>query len=455
MNPATPLHEPDSPVDAASADEPPRWAIASGLALWAAIIALAMIWPKIWPIPEESHVDAPPFFGDWVSPHLLRLLPSLALAVIAVWLWPALSARLGRVALSLATGAASCGWAITLALSEGRRALWEPLTSRHEYLAVVDDLDTSTFVGDFMERVERYPIHVKGHPPGLPLVLGWMNDHGFGGPQWATALVLVVWGLGIAAVVWSTAELGGLEFARRASAAVAFVPGAVWVATSFDALFAGAMAIAIALVVASVVRRGWTGDAAALGGGALVAVGIHLTYGLAPLIAVPVAVAVAHRRVRPLVVAAVGGGAVVGWFVASGFWWFDGLDQTRVFYEEGISIYRPYAYFTLAGNPGALFTALGPAAVTGTLGALVVLWRRRTAVAVWPALVLVLGAVLAVGSADVSGLSKAEVERIWLPFVPWIAVAGAMVVNRRSARWWLAANLALGLGLQAILSTPW
>ena len=66
---------------------------------------------------------------------------------------------------------------------------------------------------------------------------------------------------------------------------------------------------------------------------------------------------------------------------------------------------------------------------------------------------LVLAAVAILLLADLSALSKAEVERIWLPFTPWIA-AGAGLIARplpgspRSARapsagrWWLAANAA-------------
>ena len=38
---------------------------------------------------------------------------------------------------------------------------------------------------------------------------------------------------------------------------------------------------------------------------------------------------------------------------------------------------------------------------------------------------LVLGAVGAVLLADVCGMSKAEVERIWMPFVPWVVLASA------------------------------
>lgn len=60
-----------------------------------------------------------------------------------------------------------------------------------------------------------------------------------------------------------------------------------------------------------------------------------------------------------------------------------------------------------------------------------------------------LGALLA---ADLSGMSKAETERIWLPFVMWLLAAGALV---REVRVWLAAQAVLALLLNHLLLTGW
>ena len=89
---------------------------------------------------------------------------------------------------------------------------------------------------------------------------------------------------------------------------------------------------------------------------------------------------------------------------ALGFWWWTGLAATRVRYAEGIATIRPYDYFVLA-NLAAFAVALGPATVAG-LASL----HRRSRLR-WP----VGAALLAVAGADLSGLSKGEVERIWLP----------------------------------------
>jgi hypothetical protein len=56
--------------------------------------------------------------------------------------------------------------------------------------------------------------------------------------------------------------------------------------------------------------------------------------------------------------------------------------------------------------------------------------------------------------ADLSLMSKAEVERIWLPFVPWLARAAAAAPRswRRPA---LATQALLAVVLQHALWTPW
>jgi len=57
--------------------------------------------------------------------------------------------------------------------------------------------------------------------------------------------------------------------------------------------------------------------------------------------------------------------------------------------------------------------------------------------------------------ADLSGLSKGEVERIWLPLVPFILLATSAVRGRTARRCWLGAQLFVTVLLQAWLRTPW
>jgi hypothetical protein len=63
-------------------------------------------------------------------------------------------------------------------------------------------------------------------------------------------------------------------------------------------------------------------------------------------------------------------------------------------------------------------------------------------------------AAMAVLIADLSGLSKAEVERIWLPFAVWL-IAGAGLLPARQVRWWLAAQAVLALAVNHLLLTTW
>jgi hypothetical protein len=61
-------------------------------------------------------------------------------------------------------------------------------------------------------------------------------------------------------------------------------------------------------------------------------------------------------------------------------------------------------------------------------------------------------ALLALLVADLSGMSKAETERIWLPFVMWMLPAGAFLPRPRA---WLIAQAALALLLNHLLLTGW
>jgi hypothetical protein len=93
----------------------------------------------------------------------------------------------------------------------------------------------------------------------------------------------------------------------------------------------------------------------------------------------------------------------------------------------------------------AFAAAVGPAAA-GALGAL----RERGA---W---LLTGGALVALAVADLSGLAKGEVERIWLPWAPWVLVAaGAFPASIAVRRRWLGGQVAFALGLQVALRSSW
>lgn len=76
-------------------------------------------------------------------------------------------------------------------------------------------------------------------------------------------------------------------------------------------------------------------------------------------------------------------------------------------------------------------------------------WRGSSGIA-GGAVTLAAAAAVAILAADLSGLSKAEVERIWLPFTVWLVV---LVPDRR--RTWPAAQAVTALAVNHLLLTNW
>lgn len=408
-------------------------------------MAVAVLWGQasIAHLPR-TFVRAAPFSGTWEW-HAGRylLVPTLLAAALVVTL-PRLLERLPWPAVVAATAVASAAWTVALAAADGWRAVTEPLASEYEPLALVPFIGSPLeFLRSFTERVVDYPIHVQGHPPGITLLFWVIDGLGLAGAGWATAVVVLALAVSVAAVVGTARLVVGEVFARRAASFLAMAPFAVW-GTSTDPVYGAFLGIGTLLIVFAT-AGGRAASAAAVAGGAVLALTLHLTYGAVPLLLVPAIVVVARRAWRTAAGAVAGALAVTTAFVAGGFWWFEGLAATRELYAAGVASRRPYGYFTFAGNPGALALAVGPATAAG-----VAVLRDRRA---W---LLVGAALVAVGAADLSGLSKAEVERIWIPFMPWLLLApAALATSRRALTGWLAVQAVLALTLQAALQTPW
>jgi hypothetical protein len=224
------------------------------------------------------------------------------------------------------------------------------------------------------------------------------------------------------------------------------LPGAVWVGVSADGMFAAVLAWGVALLATGSTGRGVRADLAAGAGGVLLAGTVYLSYGLVLGLLLPAAVVGVTRRRRAAVWAAVGAAVVVALFTAGGFWWLTGFERVRVIYAASIAASRPYGYFVWA-NLAAFSVAVGPAVFAGVRRAVA---DRRALPA--PAALLVLAALAAVAVADLSGLSKAEVERIWLPFAVWSVLPCALLPRPRA---WLAAQAGLALAVNHLLLTVW
>ena len=244
-----------------------------------------------------------------------------------------------------------------------------------------------------------------------------------------------------AAVLVAVRALGDESMARRAAPFVTLAPTAIWIAASADAFFMGVVAWGIALLAVSTTKYLWP---ASIGAGVLLGFGIHLNYGLVLMGLPAVAVLIAARTAKPMIGAVIGALIVTAIFSAYGFWWFDGYELVKERYYQGIATDRPFAYWGWA-NIAALFCAVGvavPAAFPRIF--------TRSA----PINLLVIGAIAAVAAADLSQLSKAEVERIWLPFAMWMLLAPA-VLPERTHRFWIALQVTAALAINHLLFTNW
>ncbi len=418
---------------------------AVAVALWAALILLAReLVERIYDRGVNPHLGNAPLVGSLDPRVSWSLAPALCLGALAIAFAPRLAARLRWAALLAAAGVTSAGWAMALAVADGAGAIAAPLLSPYDYLVDVPRAGGPLFLlSSFSERTGEFAIHPAAHPPGLLALLSAMDEIGLRG-EWVFA-VLVLGGAALAApsALVALRELAGEARARAAAPFVALAPCALWVATSADALFMGVAAVGIALLVLATGCRGLRCDTLAAGGGAILGLALHLSYGVAPLGLVVIIVAAGRRRVRPLLAGGAALAAVFAAFAAAGFWWFDGLQTARSLYGDGISRLRPYATFLLV-DVAAFALAVGPATAAG----LARLRHRGT----W---LLVGGALLAVAASDLSGLSKGETERIWLPFAPWLLLAAGTLGTARAARGWLAAQVGAAIVLQATIVSPW
>lgn len=388
-------------------------------------------------------VAAPSLVGPFDPRITVRVIPAVAVGAAIVWLGPRAAVRLPWRWLVAAAFIASISWAVALSASDGAAALTEPVSRPAEYLTTSESVASPrTFLASFTNRIDGYPIHVRGHPPGMVLLLWGLGEAGLGGAGWAAAVMIAAGCSAACAALIASRETSGEDLARAAAPFLVLLPAFVWIATSADALFMGVAAWGVTLAVLATGRIGARAAGLSFAGGAVLGCAIFLTYGAVLLAGIPLIVTIARRRVRLILPAAIAASAVVAVFALLGFWWLDGLLATRREYLAGAGGVRGYWFFLVA-NLGALALAIGPATVAG-------LTKLRSR-GPW---LLVGGAIAGVMLADLSGMSKGEVERIWLLFVPWLGLAaGALAAS--GSRAWLAANASAGLALQMLLRSPW
>lgn len=413
------------------------------------VLAAATIGTAIEHRDGSLRVGWPPLLATW-DPHVGPGTPAaVVVAVAAVAHGPSLAARLPWRPLLLAVWGASMAWTWSLALVDGwYRGVAEQLTTRNEYLRVIGRFhDIPRALRDFDHHIlidapANWPAHVAGHPPGATLTFVLLDHAGLRGGGWAGAFVITVGTTAAVAVLIALRALGDEQRARRAAPFLVLTPGAVWVGTSADGYFTAVAAWAVALLALAVTGR--RPAAAGFASGLLLGLTAYLSYGLTlfALIAAAVLLLGPHRT-RPLPFLLAGLAVVPAVFTALGFDWWEAYRLLVTRYHQGAGGVRPYGYWVWANLACAVFI-VGPATVAGL---------RRTRVSRADALgTLVAAALLALLVADVSGMSKAETERIWLPFAIWLLPACAALPRPRV---WLAAQAVLALLVNHLLLTGW
>nr|WP_206327796.1 hypothetical protein [Streptomyces sp. S3(2020)] len=410
------------------------------------------------PIQDRLRVGWPPLLATW-DPHIgPGTAPAVLVAAATVAYGPAVAARLPWRALLATAWGTSTAWILSLALVDGwHRGIAEQLTTASEYLRVVDRFDDiPATLRDFTQHIlidspDNWPAHVAGHPPAATLTFVLLDRIGLRGGGWAGMWCVVVGATACVAVLVAVRALAGEGLARSAAPFLVLAPAAVWMGTSADAYFAAVAAWSVALLALAVTGRsvGW-----AAGAGLLFGLTCFLSYGLTLFALIGAAVLwLGRRRVRErpvLLLLFVAGLAVVpAAFTLAGFNWWEAYRLLVTRYHQGAGGVRPYGYWVWA-NLACTVLITGLATVAGLRRTAVALIRRRSD-DIRLAL-LVTAALLALLTADLSGMSKAETERIWLPFAMWLLPSCALLPHPRT---WLTAQALLALLLNHLLLTGW
>jgi hypothetical protein len=416
----------------------PRWLPAGVLTLIAATVAAGLL--IRWRTRIALGTPLPPFLMSW-SPHLrwsAAVGAAVALGGAAATPWAIARVRPGAafavliyvftLILGLAVNAArrgTAGWSHVFDLS-GHGSF----EAGREYLPALGQLrhGVDQYVRHYADLLPYLPTHAKGNPPG-PLVAMHLLSITTAGRLTA---VCVLGGAFVAPLTYLLGRtLGGDRRGRVAAVLAAYSPAVViYGTTSVDYVFAAMGASVACLLVAR--RPGLR----ALG---CAGAGLAAFFSWV-LLAIPVWAALVtllrdgRGRAARLAVGALAGLVAVT-LLLHAVWGYDPIAILRAAgraYGSGAAAHRPYAFWLL-GSPAAWAVMLGVPIVWLVLLSL----PRGEPAAVALAVIVVVSAV--------AGFTKAETERIWLPYVPLACVAAAALPILR-----LRAVL-LAMGLQAVV----
>jgi hypothetical protein len=437
-----------------------RVAASVGLAVALVLMAAAMLVPLVtgWNVHVKSF---PPLHADWLPRLGPGTAPALLLGAAVVVFGGRLARSLPWPRLLVAAFLTAAAWMLSLAVVDGWSGIGTILDTDYEYLQTARSVtDVSATLHEYIGRIpldsaDHWPVHIAGHPPGALLFFVLLVRVGLGSGLAAGFVVLALSATTVVAVLLTLRRLGAERWARTAAPFLVAGPAAIWMAVSADGVFGAVAAWGICcLAFAATAARRRTGVPFAVAAGLLLGYGVMMSYGFALTGLVAIAVLVVARSWRPLVWAAGSALAVVLAFALGGFAWWEAYPVLVQRYWAGIATRRPGLYWVWADLSALAFSA-GP--IVGSAVALAFarmrgVRRRRGGESV--VVLLTLAAVAMVVAADLSGMSRAEVERIWLPFVPWLLIGTALLPER-----WLRAGLIIQIGfaflVQHLLFTGW
>jgi methylthioxylose transferase len=427
-----------------------------GLGIALALMTLAMVVPAVTGWYVHVH-DFPPLHAAWDPRVGWGTVPAIVLGVLLAQRAVDLAERLEWPRLLLWVFVAGLLWLLALAYVDGPAGIGTILETPYEYLRTAHrTTDLHATLQEFVRRIPQsasphnWPVHVAGHPPGALLFFVVLVRIGLGDGFQAGMVVTVLAATTAVAVLVTMRTLGAERMARRAAPFVAFGPAAVWQAVSADAMFAAVAAWGMACLALAATRRSVTWSVLS---GLLLGYSVMLSYGLVLLAVLALAVLVVARSWFPLVIAAVAALAVVGVFAVFGFNYIAALPAVHERYYEAVGGRRQPAYW-MWGDLAALAFSAGPLAFVGVAQLASrtrdYLQDEETRVVAW----LSGAGVAMVLLADASQMSRAEVERIWLPFALWLLFSCALLPETWRRRG-LVLQLVLALLVQHLLFTGW
>ena len=424
------------------------WLPAAGVAGLALVVAVGL---AIKAAGDRLGVPLPPFVMYW-GPQV----DSLAVVSVVVFAasWVVVPAVFARRASPIVCAGALYVLALALGLSlnlahEGTRGWWAVLANgrhgtlegQYEYLNGLPYLSRGVgwYLRHFASVLPYIPVHAQGNPPG-PLIA--LHLLGIGNPGALAALCIGLGALTAPLAYDLGRTLGDERRGRVAGVLTAFSPCTLlFGVTSTDYAYA-AMGCFVACLL---VRPG----ARALVAGSIAAALASFFSWL--LLAIPAwAAVVAVRRygwrravsvcAAFVVALAAFNGALA---IAYGYDPFSAVRETAsLYHHELIGSQRVYGFW-LFGSPAAWAVMLGLPIVWFALRALAA--GDPAAIATW-ALVL---------AASVLGFTKAETERVWLPFVPLACVAAAATLRTVRLRPVLAFLALQALVVEILFFTIW